>query len=64
MQPLSEDLQENLLDHICCIIENELGESEDFYKFYEKILPRFFKKDLRKSRKKLKIYSHLKIITP
>lgn len=42
-----EDLQENLLDHICCIIENEMDESDDFYLFYEKILPQFFKKELK-----------------
>ena len=42
-----EDLQYNLLDHMCCIIEDEMSEEEDFYKFYEKILPRFFKQNLK-----------------
>lgn len=42
-----EDLQNSLLDHICCIIENEMPVNEDFYKFYAQILPRFFKKDLK-----------------
>lgn len=42
-----EDLQNNLLDHICCIVENEMPEGEDFYKFYERIVPRFFKKELK-----------------
>lgn len=42
-----EDLQHNLLDHICCIVENELNEGEDFYSFYRQVLPRFFKKELR-----------------
>ena len=42
-----EDLQNNLLDHICCIIENEMSENEDFNDFYEQILPRFFKRDLK-----------------
>ncbi len=42
-----EDLQNNLLDHICCIIENEMSENEDFNNFYEQILPRFFKRDLK-----------------
>ncbi|NQY05696.1 MAG: hypothetical protein HRT68_05680, partial [Flavobacteriaceae bacterium] len=41
-----DDLQENLLDHICCIIEHEKPENIDFYKFYESILPRFFKREL------------------
>jgi hypothetical protein len=42
-----EDLQYNLLDHICCIVENEMAEDEDFYKFYETIMPRFFKNELK-----------------
>ncbi len=42
-----EDLQNNLLDHICCIIEHEMPVNEDFYKFYRQILPRFFKKELK-----------------
>lgn len=41
-----KELKENLLDHICCVIENEITEEEDFYKFYESVLPRFFKKEL------------------
>lgn len=44
---LIEDIQYNLLDHICCVIENEMPEKEDFFKFYEYILPRFFKESLR-----------------
>ncbi|MFN5418070.1 MAG: hypothetical protein ACK5B9_13510 [Flavobacteriia bacterium] len=42
-----EDLQNSLLDHICCIIEHEMPVNEDFYKFYRQILPRFFKKELK-----------------
>lgn len=42
-----EDLQENLLDHICCIVENEMNTEDDFFKFYEHILPRFFTDELR-----------------
>lgn len=42
-----EDLQYNLLDHICCIIEDEMPEGEDFYKFYGNIMPRFFDKELK-----------------
>ncbi|MEX1192250.1 MAG: hypothetical protein WED10_09045 [Brumimicrobium sp.] len=42
-----EDLQYNLLDHICCIIESEKSDSEEFYEFYKKVVPRFFKKDLK-----------------
>lgn len=37
-----EDLQYNLLDHICCIIERELKDGEDFYAFYNRIKSRFY----------------------
>lgn len=42
-----EDLQYNLLDHICCIIENEMQEGDDFYTFYASILPGFYKQELK-----------------
>src|ERR1051325_2086139 len=42
-----EDLQVSLLDHICCIIECELEPDGDFESFYRKIIPKFFKKELR-----------------
>lgn len=38
-----EDLQFNLLDHICCVIENEMSEGEDFKLFFDKVFPRFFR---------------------
>jgi len=41
-----EDLRDNLLDHMCCIIEDEMNETEDFKVFYESVLPRFFKENL------------------
>ncbi|MBK9639052.1 MAG: hypothetical protein IPO63_15140 [Bacteroidetes bacterium] len=42
-----EDLQSNLLDHICCIIENELEENGDFEQFYFSTIKKFYKKELR-----------------
>lgn len=42
-----EDLQNNLLDHICCIIEEEKPDEVDFHVFYRSILPRFFSKELK-----------------
>ena len=42
-----EDLQLNLLDHICCIVECELEPNGDFEKFYQKTIPRFFKDELK-----------------
>ncbi|OJW81403.1 MAG: hypothetical protein BGO69_14020 [Bacteroidetes bacterium 46-16] len=42
-----EDLQLNLLDHICCIIEQELEENDDFERFYHKTVQQFYKHELR-----------------
>ena len=42
-----EDLQLNLLDHMCCIIECELEPEGDFEDFYHKTIPKFFKKELK-----------------
>ncbi len=43
----TEDLQLNLLDHICCVIECELDEDGDFEQFYATAIKRFYKKELR-----------------
>ncbi|MGV3629647.1 MAG: hypothetical protein ACO1O6_00480 [Bacteroidota bacterium] len=50
-----EDLQNNLLDHICCIIEHEMPEGENFERFYRKILPRFFKTTLKEIQEETEI---------
>ena len=42
-----EDLQLNLLDHVCCIIEQDLDPGSDFESFYRKTISKFFKKELR-----------------
>lgn len=41
-----ESLQQNLLDHICCIIENNLEENGDFESFYQKTIETFYKDQL------------------
>ena len=41
-----EDLQYNLLDHMCCIIENEMGDDDDFHQFLNAVFPRFFNENL------------------
>ncbi|MDX1284701.1 MAG: hypothetical protein R3182_06805 [Draconibacterium sp.] len=41
-----DDLRDDLLDHMCCIIECEMTEDDNFYRFYETVLPRFFKEKL------------------
>ena len=41
-----ESLQQNLLDHICCIIETNLEENGDFESFYQKTIKTFYKDEL------------------
>jgi hypothetical protein len=38
-----ESLQQNLLDHVCCIIEQNLEEKGDFESFYQKTIASFYK---------------------
>lgn len=42
-----EDLQNNLLDHICCIIEREINDGDDFESSYKQIRTRFYKTDFK-----------------
>ena len=42
----TEDVRYNILDHVCCIIENEFNGEKDFKKFYENTIARFYKKEL------------------
>ena len=42
-----ESLQEDLLDHICIIIEQNLEENEDFEQFYHNSIKTFYKEELR-----------------
>ena len=41
-----ESLQQNLLDHVCCIIEQNLEENGDFESFYQKTIKTFYKDEL------------------
>jgi hypothetical protein len=41
-----EDLQLNLLDHVCCIVEQNLKDGDDFERFYKKTLKEFYKNNL------------------
>lgn len=43
----TEDLQLNLLDHVCCIIEHNLDEHDGFEAFYERTIKQFYKSELR-----------------
>ncbi|MBS1599943.1 MAG: hypothetical protein JST75_17080 [Bacteroidetes bacterium] len=42
-----ESLQQNLLDHICIIIEQNLEQHDDFEKFYREIIKTFYKEELK-----------------
>ncbi len=42
-----ESLQQDLHDHICCIIENQLEANGDFMQFYDTVIKSFYKKELR-----------------
>jgi len=42
-----KDLQENIVDHVCCLTETELSEFGDFEAHYKKIIPRFFNQELK-----------------
>lgn len=44
---VTEDVRYNILDHVCCIIENEMPQGENFYEFYKNTIVRFFKKELK-----------------
>ncbi len=41
-----EDLHNNILDHVCCMIENNLEENGDFEKFYSNSIVKFYKNEL------------------
>lgn len=41
-----EDLHNNILDHVCCMIENNLEENGDFEKFYSNTIVKFYKNEL------------------
>ena len=42
-----EGLQDDLLDHICCLLEDHPGGANDFEKVYREILQTFYKKELK-----------------
>ena len=58
----TEDLQLNLLDHVCCIIEDELTEEGNFNQFLKTTLSRFYKTELAEIEKETKLlitFKHL-----
>src|SRR5580700_5215988 len=43
----TESLQQNLLDHICIIIERNLEQNGDFEQFYDTTIKTFYREELR-----------------
>jgi len=43
---VTEDVKYNILDHVCCIIENKMPSCENFYTFYKNTIARFYHKEL------------------
>lgn len=43
----AKDLQENIVDHICCVLEEELPVNGNFEVAYKEVIARFFKKELK-----------------
>jgi hypothetical protein len=42
-----ESLRNDLLDHVCCIIEEEYDGKSDFAEFYIRVIKRFYKSELK-----------------
>lgn len=40
------ELQDDLLDHVCCIVERNLKSDGDFEDYYQQIIPTFYRNDL------------------
>lgn len=55
-----EDLQLNLLDHICCILEKDLNETDDFNEKYNKTIKQFFKTELSEIEEETKLLTRFK----
>ena len=46
-----EDLKENIVDHVCCILEHEMPSETNFHTNYDKIITRFFDTELKELQK-------------
>lgn len=42
----TEDVRNNILDHVCCILENEMSNEMNFSEFYRNTIARFYKSEL------------------
>lgn len=43
----TESLRYALLDHVCIMIEEGLSEGDDFFSFYQEVIPLFYKEELK-----------------
>ncbi len=43
----TDDLLNNLLDHICIIIEQDLADGKDFQQYYHTVVTRFYTRDIK-----------------
>ena len=50
-----EDLRMSLVDHICCVIEDEMTEDDRFEEFYARIIPRFYHRNLEEIQEETKL---------
>ncbi len=57
---ITEDLQYNLLDHICIIIEQNLGQEEDCKEFYFSVIKTFYTHELSEIEEETRILSTYK----
>ena len=57
---ITEDIQNNLLDHICIIIEQNLGQNDDFKEFYFSVIKTFYRHDLSEIEEQTRILSNYK----
>lgn len=39
---VTEDVKYNILDHVCCIIENEMTEGQNFFELYRQTIAQFY----------------------
>lgn len=44
---VTEDVRYNILDHVCCIIENEIEDGMDFKECYRNTISKFYRNELR-----------------
>lgn len=51
----NKELQMDLLDHVCCIIEAQLNPSDDFKAFYQKTIKTFYKSELKEIQEEIRV---------